>query len=462
MNRLIKILCVCLISISIGATFSSCNGAKAYVKKAQKMEEAGATWKASQHYFTALSKKPDNVDALIGLKRAGQIILSRYLAKFDEAQLYGNREEAIKQFQNAEIYYSNVARVGVTLAFPQAKRTLFEAVKNAHVEEIYVEANEHLELNNYYDAQILFEQIEELVPGFKDADLLGDYAFCKPTYEIADKAMVDGRYRTAYKLFNSVVHRDDSYKDAANRKAEALETGLFTIALMKFENGSNKNNIHTKVSSYVEQKLMSSSDIFLKVVDRESIEMILQEQQLELSGLTSGAELEVGSLLGAKAILKGTVVECFTNKSQLRYETKKGFEEYRVQKINPENGKKYYVKKYRPATYREYTRDSNTKITLSIKLVSMETGTVLSSATVNASQTDKVKYATYNGNNNSLYPENVLGQVDLYGTKRTKLQSLLNSRQSLLNESVLIDNCAKTISSKVLTEVELILHDLIK
>ena len=462
MNPLIKILFVCLIRISIGATLSSCNGAKAYVKKAQKMEEAGMMDQASNHYFTALSKKPNNADALIGLKRTGQIILSRYLVKFDEAHLRGEREEAISQFQNAERYYSSVTKVGVRLLFPETKRALFESVKNAHVEEIYVEANEHLEIKQYYEAQILFERIEELVPGFKDAAVLGNYAFCKPTYESADKAMADGYYRTAYRLFNSVVHRDYSYKDAVNRKAEALETGLYTIALMKFENGSNRNNIHTKVSSYVEQKLMSSSDIFLKVVDRESIDLILQEQQLELSGLTSGAELEVGSLLGAKAILKGTVVECFASNSQLRYETKKGFEKYRVQKINPENGKKYYETKYRPATYREYSRNSTAKITLSIKLVSMETGTVLSSTTVNASQTDNIRYATYSGNNNSLYPERLGGAVDVSSSNRTQLQSLLNSRQSLVNESVLVDNCAKTISSKVLTEVESILKDLIK
>ena len=461
MNRLIKILCVCLFSISIVATFSSCNGAKAYVKKAMKMEEAGMMEQASAHYFTALAKKPDNVDALVGLKRTGQIILNRHLARFDESQIRGDREGAISAFQNAENYNSAVTKVGVTLAFPEAKRALFVAVKNAHVEEIYVEANEHLEHNRYADALALFERIEELVPGFKDAAALGDYAFCKPTYESGNKAMVDGRYRTAYRLFNSVVHRDYSYQDAADRTAEALEAGLFTIALMKFENGSNRNNIHTKVSSYVEQKLMSSHDIFLKVVDRESIEMILQEQQLELSGLTSGAELEVGSLLGAKAILKGTVVECFTSKSQLRYETKKGFEKYRVQKINAE-GKKYYETKYRPATYKEYYRNSTAKITLSIKLISMETGTVLSSTTVNASKTDNIRYATYSGNNNSLYPERLGGAVDMSSSNRTQLQSLLNSRQSLVNESVLVDNCAKTISSKVLTEVELILQDLIK
>ena len=46
---------------------------------------------------------------------------------------------------------------------------------------------------------------------------------------------------------------------------------------MKFENGSNRNNVETKLSAYAEQQLMNSSDPFLTIVDRESLELILQE-----------------------------------------------------------------------------------------------------------------------------------------------------------------------------------------
>ena len=64
-------------------SISSCNGAKAYVKKAIKLEEAGMMEEAANHYMTALRKKPENLDALVGLKRTGQITLSRHLADFD-------------------------------------------------------------------------------------------------------------------------------------------------------------------------------------------------------------------------------------------------------------------------------------------------------------------------------------------------------------------------------------------
>ena len=76
-------------------TFASCNGAKAYVKKARKMEEAGMNEQAAAHYMTALRKKPDNLDALTGLKRTGQIVLAQHFATFDEALIRNEREAAI-------------------------------------------------------------------------------------------------------------------------------------------------------------------------------------------------------------------------------------------------------------------------------------------------------------------------------------------------------------------------------
>ena len=73
-------------------TFTSCNGAKAYVKKARKMEEAGMNEQAAAHYMTALRKKPDNLDALTGLKRTGQIVLAKHFVTFDEAVIRNKRD----------------------------------------------------------------------------------------------------------------------------------------------------------------------------------------------------------------------------------------------------------------------------------------------------------------------------------------------------------------------------------
>ena len=61
------------------AMFSGCNGSKAFVKRAAKMEEAGMTPQAANLYYTAVIKKPTNVDAMVGLKRTGQITCPTHL-----------------------------------------------------------------------------------------------------------------------------------------------------------------------------------------------------------------------------------------------------------------------------------------------------------------------------------------------------------------------------------------------
>ena len=211
-------------------------------------------------------------------------------------------------------------------------------------------------------------------------------------YDLGNNAFDQGHFRTAYESFNNVKQRRN-FEDAGARKQEALDAGRYTIALMKFDNGSSRRNVHTKLSSYVEQKLMNSQDPFLTVVDRESLELILQEQHLELSGLTSGTELEIGSLLGAKAILKGTVVDCNYNQTSMHHQNKQGYERYRVEAINSE-GKKYYETKYRQVWYAEYNQSSTVTVTFNLKLISMETGTVLKSETVSATNSDNIDSST--------------------------------------------------------------------
>ena len=461
MKTLIRITLCFMLGLGITMTFTSCNGAKAYVKKARKMEEAGMNEQAAAHYMTALRKKPDNLDALTGLKRTGQIVLAQHFATFDEAVLRNEREAAIDAFQKADKYNNLVASVGVTLAFPAEKRNMYESVKNAHVEEIYVEGSSHLEKEEYAEALVIFERIEELVPGFKDAKQLADYCYCKPRYVEAKGHMENEMYRSAHRLYSEIVARDSGYEDATDLLQEALEKGKYTIALMKFENGTTTANIHNKLSAYVEQRLMGSDDPFLTIVDRESLELILQEQHLELSGLTSGSELEIGSLLGAKAILKGTVMSCSHSRTSLHQENRSGFEKYRVEAINSE-GKKYYETKYRPTSYRVYNQSCSIDLSFNLKLISMETGSVLSSETVTVNLSDNINYAYYGGNKNNLYPARANGAVDSSTSGHNLLIQLLGSRRDLKSQDAMVDDATKNLASKVQSEVESILIQTVK
>ena len=461
MKNIISPFIIVLTAITLCASLNSCKGAKSYVKRGAKMEAAGMIDQAADFYSTALKKKPANLDALSGLNRTGQIILSRHLALFDEATLRSDKESAIRNFKNAESFYDKVNAFGVTLNFPDSKRAQYESVKNDHVQELYTIATSHLEKLEYNQALKLLEEITSLVPGFKDAASLADFAFCTPTYDLAMTAMDDKLFRSAYETFSDVVNRDETFKDASERRDEVLELGRFTIALMSFKNGSNRRNISTKLSSYVEQNLMESNDPFLVVVDRESIDLILQEQQLELSGLTSGAELEIGSLLGVKAILKGTVTGCTVSTTPLRHDNKRGYEKYRVETIDSE-GKKRYETKYRSVGYTEFYQSSEVDISFTLKLVSMETGAILSSKTIESYSSDDVRYLKYGGNARMLYPAKSNGSVNASSSGHNMLLGLIGQRENLKNDNIMVDDVTKNLAVKIQREIESIIKEQVR
>ncbi len=461
MKNIISPFIIVLTAITLSASLNSCKGAKSYVKRGAKMEAAGMIDQAADFYSTALKKKPANLDALSGLNRTGQIILSRHLALFDEATLRSDKESAIRNFKNAESFYDKVNAFGVTLNFPDSKRAQYESVKNDHVQELYTIATSHLEKLEYNQALKLLEEITSLVPGFKDAASLADFAFCTPTYDLAMTAMDDKLFRSAYETFSDVVNRDETFKDASERRDEVLELGRFTIALMSFKNGSNRRNISTKLSSYVEQNLMESNDPFLVVVDRESIDLILQEQQLELSGLTSGAELEIGSLLGVKAILKGTVTGCTVSTTPLRHDNKRGYEKYRVETIDSE-GKKRNETKYRSVGYSEFYQSSEVAMSFTLKLVSMETGAILSSKTIESYSSDDVRYLKYGGNARMLYPAKSNGSVNASSSGHNMLLGLIGQRENLKNDNIMVDDVTKNLAVKIQREIESIIKEQVR
>ena len=461
MKNIISPFIIVLTAITLSASLNSCKGAKSYVKRGAKMEAAGMIDQAADFYSTALKKKPANLDALSGLNRTGQIILSRHLALFEEATLRSDKESAIRNFKNAESFYDKVNAFGVTLNFPDSKRAQYESVKNDHVQELYTIATSHLEKLEYNQALKLLEEITSLVPGFKDAASLADFAFCTPTYDLAMTAMDDKLFRSAYETFSDVVNRDETFKDASERRDEVLELGRFTIALMSFKNGSNRRNISTKLSSYLEQNLMESNDPFLVVVDRESIDLILQEQQLELSGLTSGAELEIGSLLGVKAILKGTVTGCTVSTTPLRHDNKRGYEKYRVETIDSE-GKKRNETKYRSVGYSEFYQSSEVAMSFTLKLVSMETGAILSSKTIESYSSDDVRYLKYGGNARMLYPAKSNGSVNASSSGHNMLLGLIGQRENLKNDNIMVDDVTKNLAVKIQREIESIIKEQVR
>lgn len=436
--------------------WSGCSGSKAYVKRGLKMEEVGMMDQAANFYYTAVLKNRNNTDALAGMQRAGQWVLNDHLRQFDEARVSKDRARAVAEYELAEAYHQKIERLGVRLLFMESARSAYEQVKNAHLDDLYTAGLKALETENFEEALGQFEEVTRLKPDYEDAAHLADVAFCEPLYRSANSALDQAHWRTAFDALDRVLLRDAQFKDAAELKATALEKGRFTVALVAFENGSNRTGMETKLRSFVQQSVAESNDPFLILVDRENQELILKEQQLALSGVLDGnTSVEVGSMLGAKAILKGTVISCDVRTSSLQKMDVTGFEGYQVEKVN-EEGKKVFETKYRNVVYQEYTRSRAVDVTVQIQLISLETGKTEMSEILTRSSRDNIAYVRYSGNAKNLYPSSSSGNVNRAG--HNALMQKMQGRTELNSESSMVDalvvDCSNGVRSLLENELK--------
>ena len=442
----------CLALLLTTTMLTGCNGSKAFVKRAKKMEEAGMMPQAADLYYTAVMKKSTNVDAVIGLQRTGQVVLGQHIAKFDEGVARNDRELAIGAWADAEAWQNKCADVGAALVFPEAKRSTYESVKNAHLDATYQQANILLEQEQFAEAQLEFDAILALDPNYQDAQDLRTVAYCEPRYREGVQAQKSELYRTAHRHFSDLLGTDATYKDAQQRLNDVLEDGRFTLALVEFKNATTRPNVEVKMQSLVEQSLMGSTDPFLKVVDRESLMLIMQEQQMGLSGLTSTGDVEIGNLLGAKALLKATVTMHAHNQSPLKKSTKTGHQRFRVERVN-EEGKKYYETKYRPVPYRSYEQTADLTMTVSFKFISTETGEVLQTQTVDASTSDVIEYIEFEGERNSFFLSDK-GSPWTNSRGRKQRNELLAGRQQIRSADVMTEEVGTKLASQIQALVE--------
>ena len=433
-------------------TLPSCNGSKAFVKRAGKMEEAGMMPQAANLYYTAVVKKPSNIDAMVGLKRTGQVVLAQHISKFDEAVAYSQRENALGAWHDAEAWDAKLEAVGVSLAFPEAKRATYETVKNAHLDETYRKANVLLEAEDFDAALAEFDGILALDATYEDAPALRNVAYCEPRYREGVAAQQDERFRAAHTSFTELSATDAGYKDVAERLNQVLEDGRFTVAMVEFKNGSSRLNLEVKMQSLVEQVLMASKDPFLRVVDRESLSLILQEQSMGLKGLTAGGDVEIGNILGAKALLKATITTCDHRQTPLRSSYKTGYQQYKVERVN-EEGKKYKETKYRQVQYTEFVQDASVDIACTFKFISTTTGEVVASNTLYGRASDNIRYISYGGTSSTFFLGGSTGARTGSAARRER-DRLLSARHAIRSADALIDEAGQSLADQLQTSIE--------
>lgn len=437
----------------IALILHGCANSKHFTKLGAKQEAAGLMNEASNSYYVALQKKRTNVDAQIGMKKTGQLVLNSMLGEFARAKNFGSKKEAVYSFHAARDYRDKIRGVGVELQLADFYLTDYEHAKNAYLLELYDQGTSLLEEQKFPDAEVKFNEIRKLDPNYKDAAELGDVAYLEPLYSEGKLHFNDKQYRAAYEHFEKVIARKASYRDARTMRDQCIEKGRFTIAMMPFSNATNAQGLDSKVAAYMLDAMIGIKDPFLLVVDREHMQSIINEQQLQMSGIVDDATaVQVGQIAGAQAILTGTVLGYTNQTGNLRSTNRDGYESYQVKRVNSETGNVFYETKYKPVKYTEYYNTSTVSISFQYKLVSLQTGEIIKTDIIERTSKDEVLYARYDGNANDLYPANQTG-VNLSRQDRQSLITMLNGRQQLRNTTELSNELFNAISSTVSSSI---------
>ena len=210
-------------------------------------------------------------------------------------------------------------------------------------------------------------------------------------------------------------------------------------------------DVQVPVEKIVEVRVPQYVD---KPVYRENIDRILAEQRLGLSGVVDEqTAVQVGNLMGAQAVLMGSVLDYREEPGQLRRSTKEGFESYKVRLLNAETGKYYYQTKYRPVKYTEFYQENKVYVSVSYKLVSLETGEVLMSRVVEDNVDDHIYYANYEGDKSNLFPA-PNGVVDTSKGARNELTGLINASRSMKPMLTLSNDLLRKASSSMASTIQ--------
>jgi hypothetical protein len=193
------------------------------------------------------------------------------------------------------------------------------------------------------------------------------------------------------------------------------------------------------------------------VVDRDHLQTILDEQKLGMTGVIDDqTAAKVGEIMGAKAIITGTILGYNTSTGKLRSATMQGFESYQVKKYDEANQKYYYDTQYKKVNYKQYTNNSEVSVSFQFKMISLETGEVLLTKIVERELKDVVNYATYDGNANNVFPDSN-GSPNVSRSAKNDLTSLFSGRRDLKSTNELSNDLMKEVGNTMSSEIRSVL-----
>ncbi len=392
-----------LLTIILLASVTACSAQLRLLRQAASFEKAGRYEEAADRYMKALYENATRPESRQGLERTAQKVVDQKLDEYIDARKTGDLERAVESFYDIEDLQKRLTYFKVSVNVPRGHQENYETDRDDYISMLIDEAENHLQRGDRSSAEIAFEKIRKYAPGFDEKDL-------------------------------------NSYQKLVSK-------GVTSISIIP-----NKNNPFSAIEAFrssVIAEVAKLDNSAIRVVDRQNLDKIIEEQKLSLSGMIDeSSAVELGKILGVKALMIIQIVGYNHVQGQLTVADKTAYTATRDFVDDPVAQMQGYVTNYHPATYREFEQKNLLQASFQYKLVSTETAEVLTADLIHENYVGDVRYAQYEGNYQNLYPSDG-SSIFVSGPEREAFLALFTASRRPLTAKELELKMQKIAAEKI-------------
>jgi tetratricopeptide (TPR) repeat protein len=433
----------------------ACNPSKQYIKKGNEFFLLGNYDDAATYFYNALLADPQNLEAKQALKKSANNVLTAKFSQFGKYVVENRDADAVRQYRSNQKYFEKTKSVGVELDWPSMYDEVYLEIKNEYIAKLYSDGLQLMKDNKYDKAEANFSEIAEIDPGYKDATVLRMNTILEPMYQNGMKMLQLENYKEAYKNFDKVYLQDKSYKDVKALREAALGKATVGVGVLPVQNQTRSRNFDTKLYQDIISQMVKGKSPFLKVVERSSLERMLNEQQLGMSGMVDPeTAAQAGKIIGLKYVLMSAWSEWDMDQVRPTIDSIEAYEAY-VESI-PETapGQMRSITRFKKVKYARHYQKNRVYARVFYQLVSTQTSQIVASEVIAEEKSDEYERFVFKGNVSNLYPELPKGNT-LPPAPREWREKFGKTSGTIVSQEELANKLSQTIAIKMADEVRL-------
>ena len=470
-----------------------CSAVGGVIKRGDQAMEAGNTYVAANAYLDALDLKPGNAKAMAKLSACSESAYEQKLKLAEGYQDQGSLEDALAEYEALHGFIQKLRRYNVLNFVPidtkEAIRNVSAGAAEKHytraedlfnskdytqaIEEYkaalaltrpYKEANAKIAesyyqlaeaatyASRYRSAAKTYQKALEAVRGYKDASVLAASLY----YHLGNYFLQEGYCRNAYDDFDRVREIMPQYEDVRAKIAEAETCATVNIAFVTFDNTTGRNLAGMDLGDFIFEEIKTltraQASQFIRMMDREQLSVLLQEQQISEGLLLSESTIPT-NLTGVDYLIFGKINQVLVTRDglsestfettysyqhEVAYVDKKGKRRTRYEWADA----KAYFKKYKDAI--------SAKLAGAIRVVNSQTGELVINHQIAEQAGDAIEYLGEYRARHDLNASNVSLADEV--TRLRNAPSKLEDIDTLTKR--MIDAISGTLSAQILSSLD--------